>query len=97
MATTTPTPTVDSLDIRDELVRLAENDSEGFCRLLYAIGDDLMGARFRKGAGPYARAALEGGRAMSDVALRYARVADDLADDMAEAATSPAPAALAAA
>ena len=48
-------------------------------------------------SGPFAGAAREAGFAMAEVALRYARVADEVAEARAGAAPEPAPAALLAA
>ena len=88
MIATRPATTVDSYDVRDLVVALAENDPAMLCDLLYDLALDLRGARYRA-AGPYAKAAVEAGYALAEVALRYARVADDLAEQRAAALPAP--------
>jgi hypothetical protein len=68
--------TVDDLDLRDALLRLAATEPEAFCRFLCELGLDLKGAVYRHAPGPYAQAAREAGLALDDVALRYGRAAD---------------------
>ena len=77
--------------IADELLRLATADPEGFCELLHEAGMDLKGAVYRDRPSPFARAAREAGFAMAEVALRYARVADEAAEVLAEAAGEAVP------
>jgi hypothetical protein len=68
--------TVDDLDLRDALLRLAATEPEAFRRFLCELGLDLKGAVYRHAPGPYAQAAREAGLALDDVALRYGRAAD---------------------
>ena len=75
LAATAPR-TVDDLDLRDALLRLAATEPEAFRRFLHELGLDLRGAVYRHAPGPYARAAREAGLALDDVALRYGRAAD---------------------
>lgn len=73
-------------DVRDELLRLATTDPEGFCELLHEAGMDLKGAVYRNRPSPFAEAAREAGFALGEAALRYGRVADEAAEVLAEAA-----------
>ena len=92
-----PTTTIpDAFDVRDELLRLAVSDPKGFCSLLYEAGMDLKGAIYRHKPSPFAGAAREAGFPLAEVALRYGRVADEVAEALA-AAAEPDPAALLAA
>ena len=84
MTTTTTTATPDAFDVRDELLRLAVSDPKGFCSLLYEAGLDLQGAVYRHRSSPFAKAAREVGFALAEVALRYGRVADEVAEALAE-------------
>ena len=88
----TPTPTPDAFDVRDELLRLTTADPAGFCSLLYEVGLDLQGAVYRHRPSPYAKAAREAGFAMGEVALRYARIADEVAEAAAVALADGVPA-----
>ena len=74
--TATAPATVDDLDLRDALLRLAATEPEAFRRFLRELGLDLKGAVYRHAPGPYAQAAREAGLALDDVALRYGRAAD---------------------
>ena len=78
--------TVDTYDVRDELLRLAVSDPKGFCSLLYEAGLDLQGAIYRHQPSPFARAAREAGFALAEAALRYGQVADEVAEAPAEVA-----------
>ena len=89
--TTTIPATPDAFDVRDELLRLAVGDPKGFCSLLYEAGLDLQGAVYRHRPSPFARAAREAGFALAEAALRYGRVADEVAEALAEAASEPEP------
>lgn len=75
-------PTADRF--REAFRRLADHDPGAFCRLVYAIADDLKGSQFGKAPGPYSSAAREAGYAFSDAALRYGREADAIDERRAE-------------
>ena len=81
--------TVDDLDLRDALLRLAATEPEAFCRFLHELGLDLKGAVYRHAPGPYAGAAREAGLALDDVALRYGRAADAADADAADEGVLP--------
>ena len=88
LTTATKPSAVDTYDVRDLVVALAENDPAKLCDLLHDLALDMRGARYRT-AGPYAKAAVEAGYALAEVALRFARVADDLAEQRAAALPAP--------
>ena len=80
-----PSPTL-RLALRD-LAKLAGTDPEAFCEALYSLREDLDAigdSGVLQGHGPYRRAASGAARGISDAALQYAIVADEIAADLAE-------------
>ena len=65
-----------------DLAKVAATDPATFCDVLYRLASDLRAADARPRSGPFA-AAREAALAVGEVALRYAREADSIADDMA--------------
>jgi hypothetical protein len=67
-----------------DLAKVAATDPAAFSEVLYRLADDLRATDARPRSGPFATAAVEAGFAVADAALRYARIADPIAEDMAD-------------
>jgi hypothetical protein len=70
------------------LAKLAATDPAKFCEVMYRLAGDLRATDARPRSGPFSAAAVEAGLAVAEVALRYARIADPIAEDMAEPAVA---------